>query len=279
MKKTLCLSLLMALALSAKGADNIGRLDTVGGTTWDLQSRLTAYFDSGYGLHVARTCSAGCADRSVRYNFCDASRPKPPWAFNLDSGFKSFGPGVLSKRCGLSDPSISPLSHCPYVSPTLPGGASRLSPDSLSFPPALLPGSNTLPATIGLYPWYDPDEGDSEDAIHLVVPIVPVIRESTGMAPTEVWLWSSVGGRSHIARVGCSPQYLQGGTGVSDCAGRPSMGHDRIRYQRTCAREQFDAANVEPMAGELRADSWAAARRIVARLDQGIRPAGTSAVT
>lgn len=179
-------------------------------------------------------------------------------------------------------------------------------------PPASHPGSDSLKAPIDLYPWYDPDEKDSEDAVSFVASIIPVIGESRLMTQTGIRYWSSAGHRSRITRAWCGPQRLQDGMSGSACAGLPAqrvrphanspITVQRIRLAKLAAptasgigQTQLSqvALRVGPnpvtnrtrityslsCAGPVQLLIRAATGRAVARLDQGICPAGVHAVT
>jgi hypothetical protein len=118
--------LMAGLALAAPGlllagaASFVGRLDTIGGTTYDWQANGPALasivYDPGYGIHVAWTYSAdpgpNFADRRVRYNFRDASG----WRFSAGPGFMNYGTNVLGARSGFGMLDVNPVTHVAYLS-------------------------------------------------------------------------------------------------------------------------------------------------------------------
>src|SRR5512136_857748 len=77
--------------------DVLGRMDTVGGTTYDMMfngpPEQCIYFDPGYGIHVTWIQSADLGgsypDRSMFYNFYDPTLSA--WAFDQGADFMAWG--------------------------------------------------------------------------------------------------------------------------------------------------------------------------------------------
>jgi hypothetical protein len=133
------------------------------------------------------------------------------------------------------------------------GGRNWLDSASLPLPPAF--GGDTVPAfsLLGPFPFYD-----SQDRLHFVVPVLPVVHDTQYVMPTEIWHWCAQNSPnwSRVHRAGCRPENMQGGVGYNAAyAGRPSLGEDD--YGRLyVAWEQFDSSNVEPSTNRLRAGIW-----------------------
>jgi len=101
--------------------DWLGRVDTVGGTTydWQLSGPMTQriYFDSIHGLHLVWPYSAGRGpsypDRNIRYNFWDITIPQ--WLFIDPTNFMNSGVSVFTLRVGFGNLDVNPLTGCAYV--------------------------------------------------------------------------------------------------------------------------------------------------------------------
>jgi len=139
-------------------------------------------------------------------------------------------------------------------------GENWLPPDSIPYPPAFTPGSDTA-VSVGssdVYPWYDPDDEEA-DGLQTVVAVHPVIQGQGRAAPVELWHWREAAGWTHIARVQCDSAHMAGGPGTGSLlAGRPSLARHSVTRDLICIWEQFDSSNIEPRTGLLRADVWAA---------------------
>jgi hypothetical protein len=103
------------------GVDRLGRVETIGGTTYDYQlggpMSQRIFFDSAYGLHVIWYYSAqtsGFADRNMRYNFYDLISRS--WSFLDPSNFMNSGVNVFTIRTALGNMDVNPLTGCAYVS-------------------------------------------------------------------------------------------------------------------------------------------------------------------
>jgi len=103
------------------GQDIIGRIDTVGGTTYDWQSTgpvaSRVYWDSGYGIHAVWTYSTEMSgttfpDRNTRYNFYDFALHDWNW---LDPDFMQSGVNVFTQRTGQPSLGVSPVTHCAQI--------------------------------------------------------------------------------------------------------------------------------------------------------------------
>jgi hypothetical protein len=115
------LSILVAAVAIAAGQSYIGRLDTVGGTTYDWQSTGPGpswlCYDSGYGIHVVWAYSTDVSDttfsdRNARYNFRDFSSGEWNW---LDQDFMQSGVNVFAERTGSPSLGVNPVTHCAEV--------------------------------------------------------------------------------------------------------------------------------------------------------------------
>jgi len=99
--------------------DFLGRIDTVGGTTYDWQSNGPAYhgcyFDPMYGTHVMwmwSTEASGFSDRNNRYNFHNLAS----WQYNIGPDFLQWGLNAFTNRCGYGWLDIDAVTGCEYIS-------------------------------------------------------------------------------------------------------------------------------------------------------------------
>jgi hypothetical protein len=136
------------------------------------------------------------------------------------------------------------------------GGDNWNQTESLGFPPAFSPGSDTVPSfhTTSLFPFYDND-----DRLNIVADVRPHVNDTNWFNPSEIWHYcpdnTPQWNRIHIA--GCDPGNMQGSVGHNATyACRPSIGQDDYG-DLFAAWEQFDSANVETTTNRLRADIWA----------------------
>ena len=112
-----------AFGRASGGTDIAGRLDTIGGTTYDLQANGPTApriaYDPSYGIHVVWTYSADAGGsfpgRYTRYNFFNESGVPPSWVFNPGPNFMNRGANVLTARSGFGNLDVNPSSHCVYV--------------------------------------------------------------------------------------------------------------------------------------------------------------------
>ena len=125
--------------------DLVGRIDTVGGTTYDWQlngpTGQSLYFDPTYGAHVTWMFSAeqgSGTDRNMRYNFYDISLAPPAWALSIGADWMAWGMNAFSSRSGFGMLDVNPVSGCAYISahhstPLAPTMAKDGSPGSGTF--------------------------------------------------------------------------------------------------------------------------------------------------
>ncbi|MEO0085282.1 MAG: hypothetical protein ABIK37_01485 [candidate division WOR-3 bacterium] len=121
MRFTVMVAVLLAAA-SAVDADSLylGKVDTVGGTTYDWQTGGPALrrccYSQGSGVYVVWLSSQlddPYPDRNVKYNFWDeASRD---WAF-IEPDFMGSGAGIFSFRAGFGNLDVAPGSGEAWVS-------------------------------------------------------------------------------------------------------------------------------------------------------------------
>ena len=102
------------------GTDFVGRIDTVGGTTYDWQVSGPCdqyiYCDADYGVHVTWMYSAettGFTDRNMRYNFYDFTAGA--WNFVDPANFMNSGVNAFTIRSGYGMLDVNPISGCAYV--------------------------------------------------------------------------------------------------------------------------------------------------------------------
>jgi hypothetical protein len=108
------------------GMDNhLGKLDTIGGTTYDLQScgpaRTLIHDAPGYGVHAAWMYSGDTTgafpDLNMRYNFYDNSFDDWNW---LDRDFMNSGVNVFPYMAGLGSMDVEPATGIAVVSACTP---------------------------------------------------------------------------------------------------------------------------------------------------------------
>jgi len=102
------------------GADFVGRIDTVGGTTYDRlvlgASDQYIYVDPTYGVHVTWMYSAemsGHADRNMRYNFYDFAGGA--WNFVDPTNFMNSGVNAFTDRSGFGMLDVNPVTGAAYI--------------------------------------------------------------------------------------------------------------------------------------------------------------------
>jgi len=121
-------SLYVLLAVSsvlsaALGQSYLGRVDTIGGTTYDWQSTLGVVRmlvnSPDYGLHAAWLWSgdtAGASGLNMRYNFYDYDTRRWNW---IDPDFMQSGGSVFMERTGFgnidADPHTGAAAFCGYA--------------------------------------------------------------------------------------------------------------------------------------------------------------------
>jgi len=102
------------------------------------------------------------------------------------------------------------------------------------------------------FPFYD-----SQNRLHLIAAVFPVVNNSALVQPAGVWHWCQENEPdwSEVHRAGCDPAHMLGGLGYNVAyADRPSLGEGEDGLY--VAWEQFDSSNVEPQTGLLRAGIW-----------------------
>jgi hypothetical protein len=133
MKNSFLLLTVVGLASSMPGLPTIGRIDTIGGTTYDCSTicagmQRMVYFDPGYGIHVTwswseDTVGSAFPDRNVRYNFYDQVTGVWKW---LDTDYMHAGMGVFAGRSCYGALDLDPSGHVITVSRNyLPTGEIR----------------------------------------------------------------------------------------------------------------------------------------------------------
>jgi hypothetical protein len=120
------------------------------------------------------------------------------------------------------------------------GGDNWDQPETLGFPPAFSPGSDTHPSfePTSLFPFYD-----KHDRLHIVVDLHVVVHGVNYHAPSELWHFcpDNFPQWTRIHRAGAyNPQ-----DSTPTYACRPSIGEDQGGGLYV-AWEQFDSSNVEP---------------------------------
>jgi hypothetical protein len=106
---------------STAGTDVVGRIDTVGGTTFDVQINANSdkfvEVDPLYGVHVTWIYSAqnsGFTDRNMRYNFYDFTAGA--WNFIDPTNFMNSGVNAFTIRSGFGALDVNPVSGAAYIS-------------------------------------------------------------------------------------------------------------------------------------------------------------------
>jgi len=102
----------------------LGRMDTIGGSTYDLEfngpAEVTTVYDPGYGIHACWMQSTDLAqaypDRNMHYNFYDLSLTPPSWAFNQGADFMAWGARAHVARTGFGNLDVNTTTHCAYIS-------------------------------------------------------------------------------------------------------------------------------------------------------------------
>jgi hypothetical protein len=102
-------------------SDRLGRVETVGGTTYDWQlsgpMSQRIYFDSAHGIHVVWKYSSqtsGFIDRNIRYNFFGLTAHA--WNFIDPTNFMNSGVNAFTIRTAFGNMDVNPVTGCAYVS-------------------------------------------------------------------------------------------------------------------------------------------------------------------
>ena len=166
----------------------------------------------------------------------------------LVQGSKHSGKVVITWVYG--DPDATQPVEGYYVLSTN-DGVTWAEPVQIPFPPAFTPGSETLPTfhISGISPLLD-----TNDELHVVAAVAPIIDGTTYIMPAEIWHWyQPVNEWSRVARRECDPANLGGGVGYNALyADRPTLCRgDHGEF--ICVWEEFDSLNVEAATGLLRA--------------------------
>ncbi len=110
----------------------VGRVDTVGGTTYDWQFNGPVYRtivnSPAYGLHVGWMFSATenpWADRNMRYNFYDYTAGEWNW---VDPDFMASGVGVYTVRSGFGHLDADPVEGVAMFTAHITGSSGNLIP-------------------------------------------------------------------------------------------------------------------------------------------------------
>lgn len=128
--------MLLFLFVVTAGMGYVGRVDTIGGTTFEDQGSGPAYQwvirDPARGIHACWMYSAtgsNWPDRNVRYNFYDYSTGA--WNWYVPSDFMSSGTNSRSARCGYGTMAVMPADGAALV-------ACHYSPAMMQFAPTAL---------------------------------------------------------------------------------------------------------------------------------------------
>lgn len=137
--------------------------------------------------------------------------------------------------------------------PSTNSGASWL-PQVFLTPPDVFGGDTAESWSFsGLFPFYD-----ASDRLHLAGPVVPVVRETSYVAPVAIVHWCAENNPQWSTIVRAAPASLAGGLGYYTVfADRPSLGCG-AEGNLYVAWEQADPFNVEPQTGLLRFGVWTA---------------------
>ncbi len=144
----------MLVLLAVPAIAQVGELDTIGGTTYDLSTPCSGVqplvqFDLRYGVHAAWTYSAETAttfpDRNTGYNFRDVATGTWNW---LDDDFMLSGVRVFDRRACYGSVDFDPATGVPVIcthtgDPLYPILARGLAPGSPTF--EVQSGSTAVP--------------------------------------------------------------------------------------------------------------------------------------
>jgi len=186
---------LLPLAAGASGGtDIVGRLDTVGGTTYDWQTNgpaaVRVAYDPGFGIHVAWMFSAdvgpGFPDRSVRYNYYNQTASPPDWAFRTGPAYMNWGTTAVGAWSGFGSLDVHPTTHCAYI------GAQRGSPSVATVVRSTAPGSGTFQESTGPDSSLWPALGlTSTGRVHVAMTLDEGINNRTRLYSSRVDPWGT----------------------------------------------------------------------------------------
>jgi len=119
-KAVLMFSMVLVAVASGQPATTIGRVDMVGGTTYDQLTNgptpLMVYCDPPYGIHVVWLYSTDTGlvhpDRNARYNYYDFALHAWNW---IDPDFMVSGVNLFTERAGLGNIDVDPNSGRLYI--------------------------------------------------------------------------------------------------------------------------------------------------------------------
>ncbi len=133
------------------------------------------------------------------------------------------------------------------------GGTTWSGPTFLPAPAAFGTDTITSFSGFGPFPYYD-----KNDQLHIVVPVVPVVRDTIRSTPAGIYHWCETNTPqwSLVRRAGCAEENLQGLLGAS-YVGYPSIGEDS-KGNLYVTWEELDSLNIEPVTHYLRAGIWLA---------------------
>lgn len=172
-----------------------------------------------------------------------------------DPGFPSHNIAtsrVSNKVCltWVFDDSSGPVSPGYYREST-DDGFTWCAPTEIPMPNPF--GLDTTPTfhISSLSPWYDTD-----DNLHFVASVIPVVNDTVYIAPAVIVHWSPATGWTEVHRA--DPDTILAPVGYNAVfAGRPTIAQILGQPNKLCiAWEQFDGTNVEPATGLLRADIY-----------------------
>jgi hypothetical protein len=187
----------------------------------------------------------------------------------LVQGSKHSGKVVITWVYGDPDPT-QPVRG--YYVQSADDGLTWAGPVQIPFPPAFTPGSETLPTfhISGISPLLD-----TNDELHVVAAVAPIIDGTTYIMPAEIWHWyQPLGEWSRVARHDCDTGNLEGYVGYNALyADRPTL-CGGLPGEFICVWEEFDSMNVEPATGLMRA-----VIRAARSLDNGLHWTGSTKLT
>lgn len=130
-------------------------------------------------------------------------------------------------------------------------GATWGAPTEIPIPPVF--GTDTTASfhITGIHPWYD-----SQDRLHFVTQVMPVVRDTGYILPIAIMHWSEAGGWTQIHRADTDSLLATVGYNAL-FACRPQIAQVRDDANKLhVVWEQFDGTNVEPVTNLCRADVY-----------------------